>query len=83
MRGNGNWVLVDLIKGGGNTWTGGGPVDDSAIADGEIDYMVQAVDDNGNVANSTFKGVFYVAEDTTDSSPARRWIRVTSASSSP
>lgn len=59
----GNWVLVDLVKGAGNTWTGGGPVDLSGIADGQIDYMVQAVDNNGNVANSTFKGLFYVAEE--------------------
>ncbi|MGB5290522.1 MAG: hypothetical protein WBN41_03635, partial [Lysobacterales bacterium] len=60
--GIGNWVLVDLVKGGGNTWTGGGPVDPSALANEKIDYMVQAVDDNGNVANSTFKGEFYFAE---------------------
>ncbi len=61
--GIGNWVLVDLVKGGGsNTWTGGGPVDPSALAYEKIDYMVQAVDDNGNVANSTFKGEFYFAE---------------------
>ncbi len=60
----GNWVLADLVRGaGGNTWTGGGPVDLSGIANGQVDYMVQAVDDNGNVANSTFKGLFYVAEE--------------------
>lgn len=35
------------------------------MPDDKIDYMVQAVDDNGNVANSTFKGLFYVAEDLT------------------
>ena len=58
----GHWTLVDLVKGGGNTWTGGGPVEDTATTNGQIDYMVQAVDDNGNVANSTFKGLFYVAE---------------------
>jgi hypothetical protein len=61
----GNWVLVDLVKGGGNTWTGGGPVDlsdPSGTDRDQIDYMVQAVDDNGNVANSTFKGEFYVAK---------------------
>ncbi len=60
--GKGHWTLVDLVKGGGNTWTGGGPVDVSALASGQIDYMVQAVDSNGNVANSTFKGLFYVAK---------------------
>ncbi len=60
--GIGNWTLVDLVKGGGNTWTGGGPVDLSGITDDQIDYMVQAVDENGNVANSTFKGLFYVAK---------------------
>ena len=59
----GNWVLVDLAPGaGGNTWTGGGPVDLSGVSNGQIDYMVQAVDDNGNVSNSTFKGLFYLAE---------------------
>ena len=59
----GNWELVDLVQGDGNNWTGGGPVDLSGITDGQIDYMVQAVDGNGNVANSTFKGLFYVAEE--------------------
>ena len=59
----GNWVLVDLVRTPGtDTWTGGGPVDLSGVADGQIDYMVQAVDANGNVANSTFKGLFYIAE---------------------
>jgi len=62
IDGKGNWALIDLIQGSGNTWTGGGPVEESAIANAQIDYMVQAVDDNGNVANSTFKGLFYVAE---------------------
>ncbi len=61
-NGNGNWKLVDLIRGDENTWSGGGPVEETAITNGQIDYMVQAVDDNGNVANSTFKGLFYVAE---------------------
>ncbi len=66
-NGKGNWVLADLVKGSGNgaggyTWTGGGPVDLSGIANDQISYMVQAVDDNGNVANSTFKGLFYVAK---------------------
>jgi hypothetical protein len=60
--GKGNWVLADLVKGSGNTWTGGGTVDLSGITDGQVDYMLQAVDSNGNVANSTFKGLFYVAE---------------------
>jgi len=57
----GNWTLVDLTKGNGNNWTGGGSVDISGTTDGEVDYMLQAVDSNGNVANSTFKGVFYTA----------------------
>ena len=60
--GTGSWTLVDLIQGTGNNWAGGGPVDLSGIANGQVDYMVQAVDSNGNVANSTFKGLFYVAE---------------------
>jgi len=58
----GNWALVDLVKGAGRNWTGGGPVDLTGITDGQVDYMVQAVDSNGNVANSTFKGLFYVAD---------------------
>ncbi len=59
----GNWVMVDLAPGaGGNVWTGGGLADSSAIQDDRIDYMVQAIDDNGNVANSTFKGLFYPAK---------------------
>ncbi|MFC1777580.1 choice-of-anchor Q domain-containing protein [Pseudomonadota bacterium] len=67
-NGKGNWVLANLVKGasnsaGGHTWTGGGPVDLSGVTDGQVDYMVQAVDANGNVANSTFKGLFYVAEE--------------------
>ncbi len=62
--GVGTWELVDLVKGSSNNWTGGGPVE---LA-GEIDYMVQAVDSNGNVANSTFKGLFYPA-DTLDPAP--------------
>jgi hypothetical protein len=61
--GKGHWALVDLVKGAGNSWTGGGPVDATAVADGQVDYMVQAVDSNGNVANSTFKGLFYFAEE--------------------
>jgi hypothetical protein len=59
----GNWEMVELVEGGDNNWTGGGPVDLSGITDGQIDYMVQAVDGNGNVANSTFKGLFYIAKE--------------------
>jgi len=63
-NGEGHWALLDLVNGAGtDTWTGSGPVDSSALADGEVDYMVQAVDGNGNVANSTFKGLFYVARE--------------------
>ncbi len=61
-QGRGVWVLEDLVKGSGNTWTGGGPVDNSGLQSGQVDYIVQAVDANANVANSTFKGLFYVAE---------------------
>jgi len=59
----GQWTLVDLVNGAGTNWTGGGPVDLTGITNGQVDYMVQAVDSNGNVANSTFKGLFYVAEE--------------------
>ena len=57
----GHWVLADLVRGAGNNWSGGGSVDPSGMTDGKVDYMVQAVDSNANVANSTFKGVFYQA----------------------
>ena len=60
--GIGNWTLLDLLNVGDNTWTGSGSVDFSGITNDRLDYMVQAVDANGNVANSTFKGLFYVAE---------------------
>ena len=64
ISGQGTWALADLRRGaGGNTWTGGGPVDVSGLSGDEVDYMVQAVDANGNVANSTFKGLFYVADE--------------------
>ena len=63
IDGEGHWGLVDLVKGAGNSWTGGGPVDATALADDQVDYMVQAVDSNGNVANSTFKGLFYFAKE--------------------
>jgi len=63
--GTSTWALANLVKGasnatGGHTWTGGGPVD---LGGGDVDYMIQAVDSNGNVANSTFKGHFYVAKE--------------------
>jgi hypothetical protein len=58
---NSTWVLVDLVKGSGNTWTGGGIVDGSGLINGEVDYLAQALDGSGNVANSSFKGTFYVA----------------------
>ena len=64
----GHWVLADLVKAAGNNWSGGGSVDLSGITGDEtederkVDYMVQAVDSNGNVANSTFKGIFFKAE---------------------
>ena len=59
---NSTWALEDLVKGSGNTWTGGASVDGSGLINGEVDYLVQALDDSGNVANSSFKGTFYVAE---------------------
>jgi len=61
---NSTWVLEDLVKGSGSTWTGGAAVDGSGLINGEVDYLVQALDDSGNVANSTFKGSFYVARQT-------------------
>ncbi len=65
----GTWELIDLVRGemaagGGFVWSGSGLVDPSGLANnGEVDYLVQAVDANGNVANSTFKGLFYTAEE--------------------
>ncbi|MEM9530018.1 MAG: choice-of-anchor Q domain-containing protein [Pseudomonadota bacterium] len=62
---NSTWVLEDLVQSGSsNTWTGGGAVSNSGLVNGEVDYLVQALDNSGNVANSTFKGTFYVAEQT-------------------
>ena len=61
---NSTWVLEDLVNSGGSTWTGGAGVDSSGLINGEVDYLVQALDDSGNVANSTFKGTFYVARQT-------------------
>ena len=61
---NSTWVLEDLVSSGGSTWTGGAAVDSSGLINGEVDYLVQALDDSGNVANSTFKGTFYVARET-------------------
>ncbi|MEM7704735.1 MAG: choice-of-anchor Q domain-containing protein [Pseudomonadota bacterium] len=62
---NSTWVLEDLVQSGStSTWTGGGAVNNSGLINGEVDYLVQALDSGGNVANSTFKGTFYVAEQT-------------------
>ncbi len=55
------WVSVDLVH--GSPWTGGGPIDPSALVDGKLDYMIQAIDSSGNIAVSTFKGLFHKAEE--------------------
>ena len=59
--GQSTWVSVDLVQ--GSPWTGGGPIDPSALVDGKLDYMIQAVDSSGNVAVSTFKGLFHKAQE--------------------
>ena len=62
--GLGDWVLVDLVQDAvTGRWTGGGPVNASGLVNGEVDYMVQAVDASGNVANNTFKGLWHVAQE--------------------
>ena len=60
--GEAEWIGVDLVQ-SGETWTGGGPVDPSALIDGKLGYMIQAVDASGNVGVSTFKGLFHQAEE--------------------
>ncbi len=60
--GEAEWVAVDLVQ-TGDTWTGGGPIDPSALIDGKLGYMIQAVDGSGNVGVSTFKGRFHQAEE--------------------
>ena len=59
------WESVDLVQTGA-TWTGGGPVDASALVGGQLDYMIQAVDGAGNVGVSTFKGLFHKATELPD-----------------
>jgi len=60
--GVGTWKLQNLLNSGGDVWTGTGSFD-SGPAAGEIQYFVQAVDARGNGANSSFKGLFYEAEE--------------------
>ncbi len=55
------WVSVDLVE--GSPWSGGGAVDPSALVGGKLDYLIQAIDSSGNVAVSTFKGLFHKAEE--------------------
>ena len=49
----GTWTPVTLSQGADGAWTGGAP----APASGQIDYIVQAVDGDGNVAMDSNKGV--------------------------
>ena len=49
----GTWTPVALSQGADGAWTGGAP----APASGQIDYIVQAVDGDGNVAMDSNKGV--------------------------
>ncbi|HMD45721.1 MAG TPA: hypothetical protein VKG43_06155, partial [Acidimicrobiales bacterium] len=53
----GAWTEVDLVSSDGQHWTGAG----AATPSGTIDYMVQAVDGDGNVAVSTNKGQYFPA----------------------
>ncbi len=49
----GTWTPVTLTQGTNGSWTGGAP----APADGQISYIIQAVDGDGNVAMDSNKGV--------------------------
>ena len=49
----GAWTPVTLTQGADGSWTGGAP----APADGEISYIIQAVDGDGNVAMDSNKGI--------------------------
>ena len=49
----GTWTPVTLTQGADGSWTGGAP----APADGEISYIIQAVDGDGNVAMDSNKGI--------------------------
>ena len=49
----GTWTPVSLSQDADGAWTGGAP----APASGQIDYIVQAVDGDGNVAMDSNKGV--------------------------
>ena len=49
----GTWTPVTLSQGADGAWTGGAP----APASGQIDYIVQAVDGDGNVSMDSDKGV--------------------------
>lgn len=60
--GVGTWTLQNLVNSGGGIWTGTGSFDPGP-GTGEVQYFVQAVDARGNGANSSFKGLFYEAEE--------------------
>ena len=49
----GTWTPVSLSQGADGAWTGGA----AAPASGQVDYIVQAVDGDGNVAMDSDKGV--------------------------
>ena len=54
----GQWKTIELTYDAtSGTWTGELP----DLASGQIDYLAQAVDDAGNVAVSTFKGLLFTS----------------------
>jgi hypothetical protein len=53
------WRFLDLARGSGSTWTGADALPGASTAT-RVEYFVQAVDEAGNVAVSTNKGVNYV-----------------------
>jgi PKD repeat protein len=53
------WRFVDLARGAGSTWTGSDSLPGASTAT-RVEYFVQAVDEGGNVAVSTNKGLNYV-----------------------
>jgi WD40-like Beta Propeller Repeat/Right handed beta helix region/Periplasmic copper-binding protein (NosD) len=73
------WRFVELTNGGGDRWSGTGPLVGSSLQ-----YFAQAVDEHGNVGVSTNKGLFYDATvpqrvgnvdvETHDQPPASGWF---------
>lgn len=57
----GTWRHVDLTSTGGDVWTGGGPADADPSKGDAVEWLVQAVDEDGNVGISTNRGLLHLA----------------------